>query len=650
MSFARQLTFVMFLVVVAALATREVLTVQALRDYVVLQLESHARDSARSLGLSISLHLAEDDELFAESIVDAMFDSGDYELIRVLDIDGNASIDRSRAPRSLDVPDWFVDLVPVHAPQASAELTRGWTRSGSVVVRSYPGYAYEQLWHSTLTSLQSALVFLMFALIVVTALLRWMLRPLDLIERQARAVADREFPRIERLPATREFRRVAQAMNLMTGSVEKIITEQSEQARRLQSEAYRDSVTGVRNRRALMMDIEQLAREAQHDGPGALVLINVRGLDAINRRAGYEGGDAFMRSVARCLEGALGGLPGALGRWGGGIFGVVLRQASRERVQELAGAVIHELEGLEVDGARAESVNVGAVLDTGADDAETLVDKCEAALRNAEETASSSWHLWQASETVGVDGLQDDAHWSALLERVIAERQVVLEAQPVMEADGATLIHQEVLARFRDDDGELVPAGRFIPVAVRLGLGASLDVVIIEQVLDVLAERRQSSERLAVNLSVGAAADDDFMRWLAGRLASEPRSRRERLCLEVPEHFAADHPQAMRGLLDAVRPLGVAVGVDHCGAGDVSLSALRGLPLDYAKLYGAFVRGIHEDRERQALLRSLVSVGHGMGLVMVAEFVETDEEMGAVRNLGFDAAQGYLLGRPQPLL
>ncbi len=649
MSFARQLALVLFLVVACALTVRAVLTVHETRGYLARQLESHARDSARSLGLSISLHLAEGDELFAESIVDSLFDSGDYTSIRVLALDGTPRIVREREQRPPDVPGWLARLAHIEAPEGGAELTAGWTRAGSVRVRSHPGYAYQQLWSTAKRSAVSALVFLAVALLLMSLLLRWMLRPLGMIERQALAVADRRFPRIERLPATREFRRVAEAMNFMTQSVEKFIAVQTEQARQLQSEAYRDPVTGLRNRRALRMDVEQLARQAQHHGPGALMLVNVRGLDAINRKSGYEGGDAFVRAVASTLERRVERERTALGRWGGAVFAVVMHEASQEALAQLAAQVIDDLRQVSCDGDAAEGVNVGAVFHTGADDAEALVDKCEAALRNAEESGPGQWHLWQAGATVDVGELHETAQWQALLKRVIEHREVVLEVQPVVtDGDGAPL-HLEVLARFRDEDGALVPAGRFIPVAARLGLVASLDLLIIEQVLEVLATRFQSDERLAVNLSAASAADGDFVRWLSGRLAREPRARRERLCLEVTEHFASQNPDALRRLVDAVRPLGVSMGVDHCGAGDVSLSALRGVPLDYAKLYGAFVHGIEADRERQAMVRSLVSIGHGMGLTMVAEFVETEAERETVAALGFDAAQGYLVGRPRPL-
>jgi diguanylate cyclase (GGDEF)-like protein len=646
MSFSRQLSLVLFLVVLCALGARAVLTVHETQDYLSRQLESHARDAARSLGLSISLHLAEGDELFMESVVDSLFDSGDYESIRVIDLDGRPRLVRERERRPHDVPSWFVDRVPIEAPQASAVLTAGWNSAGHVSVRSYPGYAYQQLWDSTVRSALSALVFLILALVVIGLVLRWMLRPLDLIERQARAVADRRFPRIERLPATREFRRVAEAMNFMTGNVEKFIADQSEQARQLRAEAYLDPVTGLRNRRALHMDIDQLAREARQEGPGALMLVNVRGLDAVNRRDGYDSGDAFMRAVAGRLAALAGSHRVVSGRWGGAMFALVLSEASLETVTALATDLVRDLATVEHQGACAEAVNVGVVFHTGTDDAEALVEKCEAALSNAEGEGPGHWHLWQATETVPVPELRDEVHWQSMLKRVIENREVVLEAQPVVGVDGAAL-HREVLARFRSEDGSLVPAGRFIPVAARLGLSTSLDVVIVEKVLEVLAVRFQSDERLAVNLSAAAAADGDFLRWLSGRLAREPAARRARLCVETSEHFAARNPQAMRSLVDTLRRLGVAVGVDHCGADDVSLGALRELALDYAKVYGAFVSGIDGDRERQHLLRSLVSIGHGMGLVMVAEFVETEAERATVKDLGCDAVQGFLLGRPQ---
>lgn len=168
-------------------------------------------------------------------------------------------------------------------------------------------------------------------------------------------------------------------------------------------------------------------------------------------------------------------------------------------------------------------------------------------------------------------------------------------------------------------------------------------------ILDALATRFNTDERLAVNLSASAVQDADFVRWLSGRLAGEPRARCERLLLEVTEHVVIQHRESFRSLLDAMQPLGVDLGVDHCGAGDVSLAGLRGLRVTYAKLYGALVHGVLEDRQRQSMLRSLVSVGHGMGLVVIAEFVEADAEYEAVRDIGFDGAQGYHVGRPQAL-
>lgn len=295
-----------------------------------------------------------------------------------------------------------------------------------------------------------------------------------------------------------------------------------------------DPVTGLRNRRALTLDVEQLVRASGQDGLGALLLITVYGLHAISGRHGYESGNEFMATVAELLTNSVGTESVALGRWGGAIFAVILPQVSVETLSEQASLLVAKLSGVMHEGEVAGAVNIGAVISSGADDASSLITKCEAALHNAKSSASSAttpggWHLWRAGETAEADENHDEEHWQRQLKRVISARAVVLESQPVVAMGDGQPMHQEVLARFRGEDGALIPAGRFIPVAARLGLSTSLDVVIIEKVLDVLATRFNTDERLAVNLSASAVQDADFVRWLSGRLAGEPRARRERL-------------------------------------------------------------------------------------------------------------------------
>jgi len=648
MTLARQLTLAMLLVVLCAFSVRAVMTVFEMRDYLNRQLQSHARDSARSLGLSISLHLADGDQVFTESIVDAMFDSGDYARIEVFNLNGETQLIRERPAAPAAVPQWFVDWVPLQLPSASAELTSGWKRSGRVLVQSHPGYAYQQLWGSTLRSLWSAAGFLIVALGVFGVLLRVLLRPLRVIEQQARAVANRQFPSIEQLPRTRELRQVAEAMNFMTRSVQKIIEEQAQQARRLSEEVYIDSLTGVRNRRATEMDIAQLVREGVDDSTGALLLVTVNGLDEVNRQHGYEAGDELVREAAAMICRLVEGRRASVGRLGGAIFAISLADVTVEAIEGLARQLIDALSGLRIDGSKAVAANAGIAFHGAAESEEDLLGRCEAALRNAQQNGPGQWQVWKDAQTPGVEDLYDAQEWAAMLHSLIAQRDIVLEAQPVQRADGGVL-HYEILARYRDPQGDLIPAAKFIPMAAHLGLSASLDIVIVEQVLEHLATRFQSQECFAVNLSPGAAADVDFLRWLKQRLSLEPVERRRRLSFEVTEHFAASQRPALQALIDVVHALGVNVGVDHCGSGDVSMRALRELPLDYAKLYGALIRGLDADRDKYRLVQSLVSMGHGLGLTMVAEFIETEQELACAHSAGFDALQGYFIGRPGAL-
>ncbi len=648
MTLARQLTLAMLLVVLCAFAVRSVMTIMETRDYLNQQLQSHARDSARSLGLSISLHLADGDKVFSESIVDAMFDSGDYARIEVFDLKGKSELVRTQPSAPNGIPQWFVDWVPLELPTANAELTTGWTRSGHVQVQSHPGYAYSQLWGSTIRSLWSAFGFLIVAMLVFSVVLKFLLRPLWAIESQALAVADRRFPNIGQLPRSRELRRVAEAMNFMTQSVQRIIEDQADQARRLTESAYIDPVTGVRNRRATEMDIAQLVREGVDESTGALILINVDGLDEVNQLRGYEAGDVLVRDAAAIITQHVKGHRASVGRFGGAIFAITVADITHDVVEQFIQQTIETLRELHIDDTKSVQANAGIAFHGAAETVETLIAQCEAALRNAQQNGSGQWHTWKASETVELDALKNEDDLAHMLRDLIADRAIVLEAQPVQCAQGE-ILHYEILARYRDPSGHLIPAAKFIPMASRLGLSASLDIVIVEQVLDFLAIRFQSQECFAINLSPGAVADVDFVRWLKRRLRREPQERRERLAFEVTEHFAASARPALQSLIEAVQPLGVSIGIDHCGSGDVSMQALRELRLNYAKLYGALIQGLDSDTDKFNLVQSLVSIGHGMGLTMVAEFIENENELASARKAGFDALQGYFIGRPAAL-
>ena len=166
---------------------------QSTRSFLIDQLESHAQDTATSLGLSISQHVANNDMPAVEVMINAVFDRGYYRIIRFSDNEGNILIDRVLNVTIENVPTWFVKLIRLTPPNATANVMAGWLQAGSIYVMSHPGYAYKTLWE---TATRMTIWFLVTGVIVAIAGglgLRILLQPLDRVEKQADRIWSHEY-------------------------------------------------------------------------------------------------------------------------------------------------------------------------------------------------------------------------------------------------------------------------------------------------------------------------------------------------------------------------------------------------------------------------------------------------------------------------
>jgi len=221
------------------------------RAFLLDQLQSHAQDTATSLGLSISPHMEKNDLPAVETMFNAVFDRGYYRIVRLTDVENKVLIDRTQEVAIEGVPQWFVNFVPLATPSATSIVLSGWNQAGTVLVESHPGYAYRTLWETVVSTSLWFLAMIIVVLVGGGLGLRVLLKPLKMVEHQAEILCRRQYEIQTRLPRTRELRRVVEAMNRMTSKVKDMFDEQARVAERLRKNAYHDSLTGLGNRRYL---------------------------------------------------------------------------------------------------------------------------------------------------------------------------------------------------------------------------------------------------------------------------------------------------------------------------------------------------------------------------------------------------------------
>ncbi|MBU5615327.1 bifunctional diguanylate cyclase/phosphodiesterase [Geomonas azotofigens] len=621
------------------------------RTFLTNQLESHVQDTATSLALSISPHVAQKDLTVVEGMISALFDRGYYQKITYSDPRGKVLIERTLPVRVEDVPQWFVALVPVKTPEAISDVMAGWNQGGSILVKSHPGYAYATLWSEVISMTVWFAACAAFLLLAAGIGLRILLKPLVAVERQADALCRKEYQLQESLPRTREFKSVVEAMNRMTVKVKEMFEEQAARAEGLQERAYQDPVTQLGNRRFFESQVNADLGRQDQNGCGLLVLVRIHGLEALNQKKGLQAGDDLLKRVASLLKSSLNAYADtALSRLTGGDFGIFLPNASASEGGLIATDIAAQFGRVAMEKiALTDNIgHLGIATYQGSTTLTRLLAEADLALSAALQKGANSWELRAVTgETETLP--QGQQHWKDALVRALDERRITLDAQGVIEnGPGRKVVQLELFARIMEQDGKALDAALFMPVAERLKLVSSIDRMVIEEALKV-DYRRLGVERVAINLSPTSLEDVAFRNWLYAFLKALPAGA-PHVSFEFSEFAAVQHLVNIREFGAAVRECGHGIGLDHYGRSFSKLGYLQSLHPEYVKIDRAYTGELSGgENDSRFYVASLCSVAHSIDIKVVAEGVESEEQAAILKELNLDGMQGYFFGRPQPL-
>lgn len=617
-----------------------VITVHNTRSYLNAQLATHAQDAATSLGLTLTAATEAGDTATQTVMVDAVFDRGYYRSIEVRDAGGGVTLRRQISAVPPAVPGWFTRLLPLATPSAEAVIMGGWQQLGTVNVRSHPGQAYSQLWQSTLANVRLFLAAGLLGILGAWLLVRTILRPLKAVETQAAAIARRDFATRAPLPRTPDLRRVAVAMNELSDKVRQMLAEQLALMEVAQAQAYRDPVTGLGNRIYFDNTLGHLLTAREEPAPGALALVQIRGLAAHNTQHGYGAGDTLLKAAATAVGAALQpyGVLGAA-RLGGGDFAWVL--AESRRLDDIGTALCAALRQLHSSGqaSDADVGHVGIASLQARESPRALLSRADRALREAQRASPASYVV--STDTSPALTATDNAE---RLRSALANRRLVLHAQSVHRLSDGAVLHHEILARIATPEG-LVPAGAFLPGSEREGLAQALDRGVLATLF--ASSSYGDTRPLAVNLSPSSIADAGFRTWLREELARRP-ALAGRLCLELPEYGAGQHLDALREFAKEMRAMGTGLGLDHFGRGFSPFGYLASLRPAYLKMDGTHSHALPHSEEGAFFVRALANVAHTLDALLIAQNVEHDAQLSALMPLGVDGAQGYRIAPPGP--
>jgi diguanylate cyclase (GGDEF)-like protein len=416
-----------------------------------------------------------------------------------------------------------------------------------------------------------------------------------------------------------------------------------------------DSQTGLVNREAFEFLVGQRFVEAQQQGfEHSILYIDIDQLQLVNETVGYEVGDLVIKSVATSLQRAVRDSD-VVARLAGDEFGVLLGRCPLVQAEEIAAQLLTSIAALVIpraDRSLSITVSVGvAPLDAATESAQDALVAAEMACDVAKELGKNRVQSYQAADTRLVRRHHEmDA--AGQIQMALHQDRLELYGQLIEPLETEAPLHVEVLLRMRGDDDELISPAVFLPAAERYHMMPAIDRWVVSRAVLFLNEHGAEFGRgqglLAINLSGQSLSEPSFRTFLEERLA-ELKVPLERICFEITETAAVSDLKRAREFMTQLKSRGCRFALDDFGSGLSSFGYLRSLPVDYLKIDGGLVREVAQDPIAASMVAAVQQVAQVMSLKTVAEFVENDAIRAAVKKMGVSFAQGYAIGRPQPL-
>ena len=414
--------------------------------------------------------------------------------------------------------------------------------------------------------------------------------------------------------------------------------------------AHHDALTGLPNRTLLADRVGQaIARAHRRGGKLAVLFLDLDRFKNVNDSLGHAIGDLLLTAVAVRIQTCLREEDTAA-RLGGDEFIISLPDVTdAAEAAGVAGRILAELarpfaigeHQLHADG----SIGI-ALYPRDGNTAETLMRNADTAMYHAKESGRANYQFFSAQMTERV------SHRLSLeteLRRALERGEFALHYQPLVNLPGARIEGAEALLRWPQSDRRLLPPAEFIPIAEDTGLIIPLgEWVLLEACAQAQAwQARHAGLRVAVNLSARQFRQKDLIGMIE-RVLGETGLAPGLLELELTESMLMHHAEETVRILERLNEMGVRLAIDDFGTGYSSLSYLKRFPLHTLKVDRSFVRDISTDPDDAAIVTAIVAMARSLGLNVIAEGVETEEQAAFLSSLACHQAQGYYFGRPMP--
>jgi len=434
------------------------------------------------------------------------------------------------------------------------------------------------------------------------------------------------------------------------------LTEAHELKKELTYQARHDALTGLVNRHAFEEHAKRTFKESEEGVQHCLLYLDLDQFKIVNDSCGHVAGDALLQQISQMLQ-TKKRASDTLARLGGDEFALLLEGCPLDKAMEIAGDLIDAVQHFRFyweDKAFSIGVSIGLVPVQGRFiDFTELLSAADAACYKAKDEGRSRFHIY-THDDVELSRQRGEVDWVTRIQQAIEEDRFILYRQviqPIGELVETGKLHCEVLLRMKSPDGEIITPDQFIPAAERYNLMLAIDKWVIDNTFHWMSQQGDRLDHinvLSINLSGLSMTDASLSAFIHEKLL-EYDLPPEIICFEITETVAITNLIKATRFLDEVHKMGCMFSLDDFGSGVSSFGYLKDLPVDFLKIDGEFVKDITTNPINRAMVKSINEIGQVMGKFTIAEYVEDQQTVDMLTEIGVDYAQGFYFSRPEPL-
>ena len=432
------------------------------------------------------------------------------------------------------------------------------------------------------------------------------------------------------------------------------VTKERRLKHALSFQATHDALTGLINRREFDNRLTLALQSAREDAAThALLYVDLDHFKIVNDTCGHPGGDRVLRDVTLLLQQQVRSAD-VIARLGGDEFGILALHCTLEQATRIAEQIrqaVRDYRFFWQQNTASIGASIGLVAITSdSDSVASVLSAADIACYAAKDAGRNRVHVHDSNE---VSGRHREMYWVSRVTRAVDEGRLELYSQPVVatRADSPRLPpFHELLVRLRDDDGDLILPGEFIPAAERHNVVGAVDRWVLEEAAARLRHSLAAGRQmplLGVNVSSQTLGEPDFLEFVL-TLIQDPAIGHG-LCFDIAESAVAISGGQVLAFMEEVRKRGCRIALDDFGAGLLSFHNLKKVPVDFLKIDGQFLSCLDTNPVDRSMVEAISKVARALGIATIGERVESAETLACMTELGIDYVQGYHLARPAPL-